>query len=86
MYMYQFYLIQVHVSVLLNTGTHLFTTTFSPYLLRSRPIKFNPHHLVLWSFLGLSQWVYVCDDMSKELKNYVSRSDQSPFILESSTL
>jgi hypothetical protein len=28
----------------------------------------NPHHLVLWSFLGLSQWVYVCDDMSKGLK------------------
>jgi hypothetical protein len=31
-------------------------------------IKFNPHHLVLWSFLGLSQWVYVRDDMSKGLK------------------
>jgi hypothetical protein len=28
----------------------------------------NPHHLVLWAFLGLSQWVYVCDDMSKGLK------------------
>ena len=27
-----------------------------------------PHHLVLWSFLGLSQWVYVRDDMSKGLK------------------
>jgi hypothetical protein len=26
------------------------------------------HHLVLWSFLGLSQWVYVRDDMSKGLK------------------
>ena len=22
-------------------------------------VKFNPHHLVLWSFLGLSQWVLV---------------------------
>ena len=33
-----------------------------------RAIKFNPHHLVLWSFLGLSQWVYVRDDMSKGLK------------------
>jgi hypothetical protein len=31
-------------------------------------LKFNPHHLVLWSFLGLSQWVYVRDDMSKGLK------------------
>jgi hypothetical protein len=29
---------------------------------------FNPHHLVLWSFLGLSQWVYVRDDMSKGLR------------------
>ena len=28
-----------------------------------RAIKFNPYHLVLWSFLGLSQWVYVRDDM-----------------------
>ena len=33
-----------------------------------RAIKFNPHHLVLWSFLGLSQWVYVRVDMSKRLK------------------
>jgi hypothetical protein len=33
-----------------------------------RVIKFNPHHLVLWLFLGLSQWVYVRDDMSKGLK------------------
>jgi hypothetical protein len=33
-----------------------------------RAIKFNPHHLVLWSILGLSQWVYVRDDMSKGLK------------------
>jgi hypothetical protein len=33
-----------------------------------RAIKFNPHHLVLWFFLGLSQWVYVRDDMSKGLK------------------
>ena len=33
-----------------------------------RAIKFNPHHLVLWSFLGLSQWIYVRDDMSKGLK------------------
>ena len=30
-----------------------------------RAIKFNPHQ---WSFLGLSQWVYVRDDMSKGLK------------------
>jgi hypothetical protein len=35
---------------------------------RPRAIKFNPHHLILWSFLGLSQWVYVSDDMSKGLK------------------
>ena len=33
-----------------------------------RAIKFNPHHLVLRSFLDLSQWVYVRDDMSKGLK------------------
>jgi hypothetical protein len=33
-----------------------------------RAIKFNHHHLVLWSFLGLSQWVYVRDDTSKGLK------------------
>jgi hypothetical protein len=33
-----------------------------------RAINFNPHHLVLWSFLGLPQWVYVRDDMSKGLK------------------
>jgi hypothetical protein len=33
-----------------------------------RAIQFNPHHLVLWSFLCLSQWVYVRDDMSKGLK------------------
>ena len=33
-----------------------------------RAIKFNPYHLVLWSFLGLSQWVYVRDDLSKGLK------------------
>ena len=33
-----------------------------------RAIKFNHHHLVLWSFLGISQWVYVRDDMSKGLK------------------
>jgi hypothetical protein len=31
--------------------------------------KINPHHLVWWSFLGLSQWVYVRDDMSKGLKS-----------------
>jgi hypothetical protein len=33
-----------------------------------RTIRFNSHRLVLWSFLGLSQWVYVRDDMSKGLK------------------
>ena len=33
-----------------------------------RAIKCNPHHLVLWPFLGLSQLVYVRDDMSKGLK------------------
>jgi hypothetical protein len=32
---------------------------------------------IYYAFL---QWVYVRDDMSKELKNYVSRSDQSRYV------
>jgi hypothetical protein len=41
----------------------LFTTTFSPYLLRFFTVNY-----ALRLNLGLSQWVYVRDDMSKGLK------------------